>query len=291
MSEFLSEVKIEKEEDKSSESLSLSLSTLTLPSYTEDTVQYACLGAGCYWGTEHFIRYVFGQKNLQDGRIIDGRVGFMSTNPYLGMNPSSSILPEASSDSDSLLIIPSFTPSISSTPFVPPTYESIKKDNNRNNYIEVFCFKFVGNSEYYKKLIRFFFQFHDPTTKNQQINDKGVKYGSTIFYFNNKQKIVSEKIKKELQTYMIKNNKSSGTTGEDKANLNYKNTFITTRILKKTKFFEAHEGHQEYLTKNEGGYCNHRIRFEEWPIQNEDKEVDDMVEEEEEEVDVSEIKF
>lgn len=298
MSEFSAQIKEENivsdslEVEKfheNSEAGDLSLPSIILPSFSENDVQYACLGAGCYWGTEHFFRYIFNNQNLKDGRILEGRVGFMSTNPYLGASPSEvSASPDDSLSSDSLLIIPSFNSSSSNVPFIPPTYDSIKKDNNRNNYIEVFCFKFIGNNDYYKKIIKFFFQIHDPTTKNQQNNDKGVKYGSTIFYYNSKQKNVCEKLKKELQNHIIKNNKKSSKdkNSEESAtkSLDYKNTFITTRIMKRTKFFKAHEEHQEYLTKNEEGYCSHRLRFSEWPVEEEQGEEQEEEEEEEEEV-------
>jgi peptide-methionine (S)-S-oxide reductase len=44
----------------------------------------------------------------------------------------------------------------------------------------------------YRKLLEFFFQIHDPTTRNRQGNDVGASYRSAIFYTNDEQKRVAE---------------------------------------------------------------------------------------------------
>ena len=44
----------------------------------------------------------------------------------------------------------------------------------------------------YRKLLEFFFQIHDPTTKNRQGNDVGTSYRSAIFYTSPEQKAVAE---------------------------------------------------------------------------------------------------
>src|SRR6202167_5550944 len=44
----------------------------------------------------------------------------------------------------------------------------------------------------YRKLLEFFFQIHDPTTMNQQGNDRGASYRSAIFYTNEEQKRTAE---------------------------------------------------------------------------------------------------
>jgi peptide-methionine (S)-S-oxide reductase len=40
---------------------------------------------------------------------------------------------------------------------------------------------------------------------------------------------------------------------------------VNTDIRMKTIFYPAHAEHQDYLANNPNGYCNHRIRFAEWP--------------------------
>src|SRR4249919_3885464 len=44
----------------------------------------------------------------------------------------------------------------------------------------------------YREVLEFFFQIHDPTTKNRQGNDVGASYRSAIFYLDEKQKQVAE---------------------------------------------------------------------------------------------------
>ena len=44
----------------------------------------------------------------------------------------------------------------------------------------------------------------------------------------------------------------------------YSENTVQTGIVPYTKFFPAHEEHQQYLEKNPSGYCNHRYRFREW---------------------------
>src|SRR6201996_2862944 len=44
----------------------------------------------------------------------------------------------------------------------------------------------------YRKLLEFFFQIHDPTTLNQQGNDRGTSYRSAIYYTTNEQKRTAE---------------------------------------------------------------------------------------------------
>ena len=50
----------------------------------------------------------------------------------------------------------------------------------------------------YRKLLVFFFQIHDPTTKNRQGNDRGTSYRSAIFYLDEQQKETAEKLIKEM---------------------------------------------------------------------------------------------
>src|SRR5215831_14202040 len=45
----------------------------------------------------------------------------------------------------------------------------------------------------YRKLLEFFFQIHDPTTKNRQGNDMGASYRSAIYYESDEQKRIAEK--------------------------------------------------------------------------------------------------
>ncbi len=91
----------------------------------------------------------------------------------------------------------------------------------------------------YKKLLLFFFSIHDPTTINQQGNDKGSQYRSEIFYLTDAQKKDAEEIKARV----------------DKSK-KWKKPVVTA-ISKAGEFYSAEEYHQDYLQKNPGGYTCH----------------------------------
>jgi len=106
----------------------------------------------------------------------------------------------------------------------------------------------------YEELVKFFFQFHDPTTKNSQGNDSGTQYASYIFTTDDEQKKVANKIITDLQALM-----------DAKRLICFKKNTVETLVADYTTFFPAQESHQEYLEKNPNGYCNHRVLFAEWP--------------------------
>ncbi|MCC6741270.1 MAG: peptide-methionine (S)-S-oxide reductase MsrA [Planctomycetia bacterium] len=91
----------------------------------------------------------------------------------------------------------------------------------------------------YEKLLQLFFKLHDPTTLNRQGNDRGTQYRSAIFWHDEEQKRIAEKVKDEV-------NRSG----------KWKNPVATT-IEKFTKWWPAEEYHQDYLQKHPGGYTCH----------------------------------
>ena len=66
------------------------------------------------------------------------------------------------------------------------------------NHAEVVKLEFDPNKISYEKILEFFFQIHDPTTLNSQGPDFGTQYRSEIFYLNDSQKNIAEKITKKL---------------------------------------------------------------------------------------------
>jgi peptide-methionine (S)-S-oxide reductase len=120
---------------------------------------------------------------------------------------------------------------------VNPTYE------NHEGHAEAVEIEYDEKKTSYKKLLDFFFQIHDPTTLNQQGNDRGTSYRSAIFYVNDKEK-------KEAEDFIDIVNKSG----------RWKNPVVTT-IKRLEKFYPAEEYHQDYLLKNPYGYTCHYIRF------------------------------
>lgn len=94
----------------------------------------------------------------------------------------------------------------------------------------------------YRKLLEFFFQIHDPTTRNRQGNDLGTSYRSAIFYTDDKQR--------ETATALIQEMTASGIWPAP----------IVTEVLPALNFWVAEEYHQDYLQKYPEGYTCHFIR-------------------------------
>lgn len=118
-----------------------------------------------------------------------------------------------------------------------PTYE------NHEGHAEAVEIEYDADKTSYKNLLDFFFQIHDPTTLNQQGNDKGASYRSAIFYGNDEEK-------KEAENFIEIVNKSK----------RWQKPVVTT-LEPLEKFYLAEDYHQNYLQNNPDGYTCHRIRF------------------------------
>src|SRR3989344_3760567 len=119
-----------------------------------------------------------------------------------------------------------------------PTY------TNHEGHAEAVEIEYDTEKTSYKNLLDFFFQIHNPTTLNQQGNDRGTSYRSAIFYGN-------EEERKEGENFINIVNKSK----------RWNNPVVTT-LEPLTKFCPAEEYHQDYLVKNPGGYTCHAIYFD-----------------------------
>lgn len=96
----------------------------------------------------------------------------------------------------------------------------------------------------YKQLLDFFFQIHNPTTLNQQGNDKGTSYRSAIF--------VGSDEEKEIAQEMIEIVNESERWSDP----------VVTTLEPLTRFWPAEANHQDYLERNPGGYTCHAIYFD-----------------------------
>jgi peptide-methionine (S)-S-oxide reductase len=119
-----------------------------------------------------------------------------------------------------------------------PTYE------NHPGHAEAVEIEYDSAKTSYKKLLDFFFQIHNPTTLNQQGNDRGTSYRSAIFYGN-------EEEKKEGEDFIDIVNKSK----------RWKDPVVTA-LEPLGIFYKAEAYHQDYLQKNKGGYTCHAIYFD-----------------------------
>ncbi|MBY0290228.1 MAG: peptide-methionine (S)-S-oxide reductase MsrA [Mycobacteriaceae bacterium] len=91
----------------------------------------------------------------------------------------------------------------------------------------------------YRALLEFFFQIHDPTTKNRQGNDVGTSYRSAIFYLDDEQKRIA------LDT--IADVDASGLWPGK----------VVTEVAPASDFWEAEPEHQDYLERYPNGYTCH----------------------------------
>tara|TARA_Y100001938_G_scaffold139580_1_gene206628 strand:+ start:848 stop:1291 length:444 start_codon:yes stop_codon:yes gene_type:complete len=107
------------------------------------------------------------------------------------------------------------------------TYKEVCTGNT--NHAEVVKLDFDEKIISYEKILKTFFQIHDPTTLNSQGPDFGTQYRSEIFYLNDNQKIVAEKVLNEV------NERLSGK--------------VVTKISLLKNYCPAEEYHQKYLEK------------------------------------------
>ena len=116
-----------------------------------------------------------------------------------------------------------------------PTYREIC--SGLTGHAEVIQITYDANVISYEDILVIFMTTHDPTTLNRQGADKGTQYRSVIFYHNNHQKEIAEKVLKEVQPYY-----------DDK---------IVTEISELPIFYEAEDYHQNYYNNNQNaGYCS-----------------------------------
>jgi peptide-methionine (S)-S-oxide reductase len=134
-----------------------------------------------------------------------------------------------------------------------PTYKQVC--TGKSGHIEVLHVELIDPSRHFEELCRFFFTFHDPTLKVRQGNDVGFQYSSWIFCADNEQFQIAKKVKNELQVAIDREIVSQ-----------FVNRTVETQLTKLSEFTEAQAAHQEYLSKNPNGHCNHRIRLRKWYV-------------------------
>lgn len=94
----------------------------------------------------------------------------------------------------------------------------------------------------YRKILEFFFQIHDPTTRNRQGNDMGASYRSAIYYTSDEQKHIAEDTIADVDASGLWPGK------------------VVTEIAPAGPFWEAEPEHQDYLLRIPDGYTCHFIR-------------------------------
>lgn len=113
---------------------------------------------------------------------------------------------------------------------------------NHGAHAEAIEITFDPNQISYRQILEFFFQLHDPTTKNRQGNDIGMSYRSAIFYVNDEQKEIAENTIADVDASGLWPGK------------------IVTEIAPAGPFWEAEPEHQDYLEHYPNGYTCHFVR-------------------------------
>jgi peptide-methionine (S)-S-oxide reductase len=94
----------------------------------------------------------------------------------------------------------------------------------------------------YRQLLEFFFQIHDPSTRDRQGSDVGSSYRSAIFYTSEEQKQIAEDTIADVDASGLWPGKP------------------VTEVVPAGAFWQAEPEHQDYLQRNPGGYTCHFVR-------------------------------
>jgi peptide-methionine (S)-S-oxide reductase len=113
---------------------------------------------------------------------------------------------------------------------------------NHGTHAEAIEIIFEPQKLSYRKLLEFFFQIHDPSTRNRQGNDAGASYRSAIFYTTDEQQRIAEDTIADV-------NASGLWPGK-----------VVTEVTAAGPFWEAEPEHQDYLERYPHGYTCHFIR-------------------------------
>ena len=113
---------------------------------------------------------------------------------------------------------------------------------NHGTHAEAIELVFDPSKLSYREILEFFFQIHDPSTKNRQGNDTGSSYRSAIYYTSDEQKTVAENTIADVNASGIWPGKA------------------VTEVAPAGDFWEAEAEHQDYLERLPDGYTCHFVR-------------------------------
>ncbi|MRW83072.1 peptide-methionine (S)-S-oxide reductase MsrA [Pseudoduganella sp. FT26W] len=113
---------------------------------------------------------------------------------------------------------------------------------NHGSHAEAIEITFDPSVLSYRKILEFFFQIHDPSTRNRQGNDIGTSYRSAIFYAGDAQKATAEDTIADVDASGLWPGK------------------VVTELAPAGPFWEAEPEHQDYLERLPNGYTCHYIR-------------------------------
>ncbi|GMQ92762.1 MAG: peptide-methionine (S)-S-oxide reductase MsrA [Acidimicrobiia bacterium] len=120
-----------------------------------------------------------------------------------------------------------------------PTYEDVC--TGRTGHAEVALVAYDPEVVTFDRILKSFWEEHDPTQKDRQGNDVGSQYRSVIYWTTEDQRTAALEAMKVYGVAL----RDAGYEA------------IATEIAEAGAFYYAEEYHQQYLAKNPGGYCNH----------------------------------
>jgi peptide-methionine (S)-S-oxide reductase len=118
-----------------------------------------------------------------------------------------------------------------------PTYEEVC--SGQTGHTEAVLVVYDPKQVSYEKLLKLFWESHNPTQGMRQGNDVGTQYRSGIYYFNDAQRREAQASKAAYEAALTARGLGP----------------ITTEILPAPEFYFAEDYHQQYLAKNPHGYC------------------------------------
>ena len=113
---------------------------------------------------------------------------------------------------------------------------------NHGTHAEAIEITFDPQRTSYRNLLEFFFEIHDPTTRNRQGNDVGASYRSAVFYTSDEQKRVAEDTIADVDASGLWPGK------------------VVTELVPVGPFWQAEPEHQDYLERVPNGYTCHFVR-------------------------------
>ncbi len=123
---------------------------------------------------------------------------------------------------------------------------------NHGTHAEAIEILFDPQQISFRRLLEFFFQIHDPTTRNRQGNDRGLSYRSGIFHTSEEQKRIAQETIADVDASGLWPGK------------------VVTEIAPAGAFWEAEPEHQDYLERYPEGYTCHFVRPE-WRLASQDQ--------------------
>ena len=113
---------------------------------------------------------------------------------------------------------------------------------NHGTHAEAIEIVFDPDKTSFRDMLEFFFQIHDPSTRNRQGNDMGVSYRSAIFFTSEEQRRIAQDTIADVDASGLWPGK------------------VSTEVAPAGDFWEAEPEHQDYLERIPNGYSCHFVR-------------------------------